>query len=349
MIRVLDLIPNMIMGSQFSLRLRAIKQFVDIVDVLDITAPPTIWYKIANRLFQYGLPIPLPDTGRANYKLKKQVLQNSYDIIWVEKGLTISDSTIKYIKNIQPNIIIVNMTPDNMMERPWQSLQYMRCLPLYDYHITTKPFIVEDFYRRGAKKVILVNKTFQRDFHYPRTITDEERTLLGADVGFIGTWEKERCDSLIYLAEHGVKVKVFGEWEWKKYKGKYKNLTIVPHALFDDNYAKALSAFKISLCFLKKRAYDKTTARSIEIPACGGFMLAERTKEHLDLFEENKEAVYFSSNEELLEKCNYYLLHEEERKAIAAAGRKRCVNSDYSNDKMIRYVIDIILKEKSDL
>ena len=66
-------------------------------------------------------------------------------------------------------------------------------------------------------------------------------------------------------------------------------------------------------------------------------------------FRENKEAVYFSSNEELLEKCNYYLLHEEERKAIAAAGRKRCVNSDYSNDKMIRYVIDIILKEKSDL
>ena len=34
------------------------------------------------------------------------------------------------------------------------------------------------------------------------------------------------------------------------------------------------------------------------------------------LFEENKEAVYFSSNKELLEKCLYYLENEEIRSKI---------------------------------
>ena len=44
-------------------------------------------------------------------------------------------------------------------------------------------------------------------------------------------------------------------------------------------------------------------------------MMAERTDEHLSMFEENKEAVYFSSKEELLEKCKYYLVHDSERKS----------------------------------
>ncbi len=69
-------------------------------------------------------------------------------------------------------------------------------------------------------------------------------------------------------------------------------------------------------------------------------MLAERTEEHRRLFEEGKEAAYFSSNKELLAKVCYYLKHEDERQAIAHAGRERCLTSGYSHHDRLRFMLE---------
>ncbi len=71
-------------------------------------------------------------------------------------------------------------------------------------------------------------------------------------------------------------------------------------------------------------------------------MLAERTEEHLDLFEEGKEAEFFESDEELLDKTRYYLRNEEERRRIARAGYERCLKSGYSNHARVERMIEKI-------
>jgi spore maturation protein CgeB len=62
----------------------------------------------------------------------------------------------------------------------------------------------------------------------------------------------------------------------------------------------------------------------------------------LELFEEGKEAEFFDSEQELLDKVRYYLTHKDKRERIANAGRKRCLTSGYDNESCMRRYIEII-------
>jgi len=314
------------------------------IDVVNTSERPcSLWYRVAHHLFLWGLPVRLPDSSCANRKIREYITRNQYDIVWIDKGITINPETLLYIKQVSPETKIVSYSLDNMALRHNQSQNYVKCIPLYDWHFTTKSYILEDMKRLGAKRIKFTNQVYESSFHYPHLLNGEEIQRLGGYVGFIGAWEKERCESILYLAAGGIKVKVFGSGKWNNYKN-IENLKILP-ALYSDDYSKALQAFRISLCFLRKMNLDLQTSRTMEIPACGGFMLAERTDEHLQLFAEGKEAQFFATNEELLEKCRYYLAHDEERKIIAEAGTLRCHTSGYSNEETLKRLIAIIISE----
>lgn len=321
----------------------ALEKIADEIDVVNTSGFTSLWYKIAYHLFLYGIPIRIPENRKENTQIIEKIDSTYYDIIWIDKGVTIYPETLQYIKRKSSKTVIISYSPDNMALRHNQSQQYLECIPLYDYIITNKSYILDDMRRLGAKDICFVNNSYESTFHYPRILTSKDYQEIGGDIGFVGAWEKERCESILYLAQHGLNVRVWGGGKWLKYRGMYPNLKIEDKGLYSENYAKSFKAFKISLCFLRKMNYDLQTTRTVEIPACGGFMMAERTIEHQAMFEENKEAVFFSSNEELLEKCKYYLVHEEERKQIIAAGLKRCQTSGYSNIETIKNILNQIV------
>jgi spore maturation protein CgeB len=108
----------------------------------------------------------------------------------------------------------------------------------------------------------------------------------------------------------------------------------------DEAYPRVVNATRINLGFLRKANRDQQTTRSIEIPACRGFMLAERTKEHRRLFREGIEAEFFEGFDELLAKCRHYLVQEDERRRIAENGHRRCIFGGYSYEGRLLSVLE---------
>ena len=75
-----------------------------------------------------------------------------------------------------------------------------------------------------------------------------------------------------------------------------------------------------------------------------GTMLITDHKDNInELFKVGEEIETYKSKEELLEKINYYLKHENERKKIAAAGQKRTLR-DHTYEARMKELVQIINK-----
>lgn len=299
----------------------------------------SICKKYANQL--WGRLFGPLDRGRINDQILEMVAEHHPEILWIDKGLIIDSETLLRVKEISPKTIAVSYSPDDMMNPNNQSKQYLQGVPLYDLHVTTKSFNVAELKVLGARAVIFVNNAYCPFIHQPRVLTPKEKILLGGPVGFIGTYEKERADILVWLAQQDIPVKIWGRsWPRRLKRAGIRNLKIMGAELLGKEYSKAICAFDINLGFLCKKNRDLQTTRSIEIPACGAFLLAERTTEHQTLFQEGQEAEFFDSPDELLTKIRYYLDHEEDRRRIAAAGMARCLKSGYSNLKNCEKILN---------
>ncbi len=84
---------------------------------------------------------------------------------------------------------------------------------------------------------------------------------------------------------------------------------------------------RINLNITTRSIQTGLSLRNFDICGCGGFLMTNYQEELPELYEPGTEAEYFSSAEELVDKCAYYLEHEEERAAIARRGYERTVSS----------------------
>jgi spore maturation protein CgeB len=110
--------------------------------------------------------------------------------------------------------------------------------------------------------------------------------------------------------------------------------------------AGAFASAKLCLGFLRKANRDLHTARTFEIPACGGVMLTERTDEQRAFFEEGNEALYFDSAEEMVAKIRDYTARPDELARIRAAALERCRRSRYSYAERMQDLLARILPQQ---
>lgn len=270
-----------------------------------------------------------------------QTTSERIDVILIDKGKWLWPETLLEIKRAS-GATLVHFTPDPQLNHH-RSRHFQACIPIYDVLFTTKPFEMEGYRRRGARSIHLVHQSYDGSRLYPRELSRTERDVYGADVSFIGHCEPHYANTLRVASSSGARMRVWGPG-WPRYARwhRWARAIVAGNGVWADDYARALNATSIGLCFLSKKIPETTTTRSFEIPGCGTFMLAERTEHHLELFREGVEAEFFDNDKELVEKIRFYLANLGKRQAIAAAGYARCLRSGYDDLSRMHQVMALV-------
>jgi hypothetical protein len=279
------------------------------------------------------------DLWGVNRRILQSLHQGRWDILWVDKGLIILPETLIQAAR-HPGLVRVSYSPDDMLNPKVNTRRYLATIPYYDLHVTTKTHNVLELQQLGAPRVHFVDNAYEPGIHRPVAVTDADRERLGmAPVSFAGGYEHNRVEMMDALARDGIPVVFlcYPYWPWRRPRPVH--LRVIEGYAAGDDYARFLCGSIIALGFLHKGNRDRQTQRSVEIPACGAFLLAERTDEHLKLFREGVEAEFFGDYAELLRKTRYYLEHDEERLRIANQGRVRCLEGGYSNEGRLNAVL----------
>ncbi len=291
--------------------------------------------RVAHKL---GRPI---DRAGVNRVLLEVVARSNPEVIWIEGGRMVRPKTLHELRRLAPSAVQVLFTEDDLALAHNRTTHLSAALGLVDLVVTTKRRNVErdELAKLGAQKVHYESKTFDPWFHRPLRLRPDDREYLGGPIGFIGSFEDRRASACLALAEAGIPVRVFGNG-WGGLRGFHPGLTIEDRPLGGEDYVRSICATDINLGFLRQANADGHTSRSIEIPACGGFLLTERSKEHRELFVEGEQADYFEGDAELIERCGQYLGQPDRRRTVAAAGRLRCVQSGYDHTSSVLRVLD---------
>lgn len=280
-----------------------------------------------------------PGVFSLNRKVISTVRKSAYDIVWVDNKPYLNKCTLKLIKKQQPGARIINLLtddPNGKFRRSWGLIR--KTASLYDDFFVQRLTNIQELKSWGAPRVRICYRSFDPDFHRP-IILNEQDKCFKTQVGFIGTYEDVRAEYIADLIKKGIPVTVVGDgWEggigWDLIKPYYRGPSV-----YGEAYIKHINGMDIALHFLRHANRDEQDSRTFEIPACKVFMVAERTTLHKQLFEEDKEAVFFDNREELAEKVKYYLSHPELRAEIAANGYEACYRKGYYHSERLKSVL----------
>jgi len=274
-----------------------------------------------------------PGIFRLNKMARKVVMDEKPQLLFVDNKSYLTARTLTFLKSKLPGMKLANLITDDPTghyRSAWRLS--IKTAPLFNIHFVQRRVNIAELKAAGAQRVSVCHRSFEPAYHRRITLSAEDHQKYHCAVGFVGTHEDARESFVAYLIEAGIPVYVTGnDWPNKKYWDIIKPYYRGP-STYGEDYIKIINGMDIALHFLRHANRDEQDSRTFEIPACGAFMLAEDSELHRQLFEMGKEAVFFNTKEELLDKVRYYLSHPEERQSIADAGMKRCHDSAYTHE-----------------
>jgi glycosyltransferase involved in cell wall biosynthesis len=166
---------------------------------------------------------------------------------------------------------------------------------------------------------------------------------------YIGAAYGPKVDRLARLRKHfGSRFKIYGRWPHAGYagmlralKGKTPLWTRVA-AVSDQQREELYYRAKMGInMHLSDTPMETGNMRMYEVPAHGVMLLSDKAglDAQAQIYVPDKEAVFYDSVEDAIEKIEHYLKHDDEREKIARAGFAR-MQRDYDGESNLKKFLD---------
>jgi len=260
------------------------------------------------------------------------------DIVFVFKGMEVLPATLAALKANE--VLLVNYNPDNpfiFSGRGSGNVNITRSLHLYDIHFTYDRGIAIQIEESTKKPVFILPFGFEISTNLFSQISKEKEIVKTC---FVGTPDKFRKEFLLYLAENGIQLDVYGS-DWNKWIN-HKNIRIFP-PVYDSGLYITLYRYRIQLNYMRPHNLNSHNMRSFEIPGVGGIQLAPATTDHSLYFVENDEIFCYKNLRDCVQKIHTILnFTEEQAQSIRICARKKSVESGYDYQSRSKYVTTVL-------
>jgi len=234
----------------------------------------------------------------------------------------------------------------------WRHLSYWRELaPRYDCFFHMQPGLFEEQLEAiGCKHHAYVQTACDPIRHRPVELKDEERSEFQCDISFAGAGYYNRLQLFRGLTDYDFKI--WGvDWHERELAGK----VVGGERRFDsETFMKIVAGSKINLNLHASTAHDGVdpdcdaiNPRIFEIAAAGGFQVCDPCIGLEKCFDFETEIPTYRSLTELRQRIDYFLAHDDERRAIAAAAQKRAL-AEHTYEHRAQQMLDILLKIHGD-
>lgn len=270
------------------------------------------------------------------------------EVVWVNGGELIGAEAANRLRQLGvPMLLYNNDDPTGRRDgRRFDSL--LEALPEYDLCVVLREPNVNEFLAYGANAVHRVWMSYDEVAHRPYDNIENIPTAFRSEVAFVGTCIRGegRDEFLLALIDQGINVAIWGDrWQkspgWSKLKAHWRG-----SALSGREYVASLQGAKVALGFLSSGNRDLHTTRSAEIPYARGLLCAQRTVEHLAMYREGEEAVFWDNVGECAEVCRKLLADDALREKIRQQGMTRIRSGSYGNESICNEILAQLLQNQ---
>jgi spore maturation protein CgeB len=220
------------------------------------------------------------------------------------------------------------------------------------------PEIFSPFQDILGKKVYFIPQAANTAYHFPETPSKK----FACDIAFVGSYyceKKQQFNELLLPLRRKYDVRIYGTgWTVKDRilrlgsgiarKLRLEGLTKIINKnrlsiSVDDErrlYASAKIWVNIHEYYKDGMVKGFSNEREFIVPSCGGFQISDYIPGLERYFKLGEEIVVIRSKKEWFEAIDYYLTHEQERKAIQARGTARVLR-DHTYSHRVRQLLDI--------